>query len=232
MFCKLSKRLAEDTNGSSLVEFTMVFPVVILAAMGTVDAAWMLFEWQEANKAAYAGARTAAVRSQPIATGIDVPAYNPERIGDSCFDPDTGVADGDVNCPTISTECIPNVGAGGTCTGGFVFNDVAFSAIDRDAGILASMQTVFPRLQRQNVKIAYQTNGLGFAGRPGGLPMTVTVSIRCMTHQFYFLSGLMSWVYTAPGGCDPAPAAAPSIPAFATSLPTEAMGCLTVPKTC
>jgi hypothetical protein len=86
------------------------------------------------------------------------------------------------------------------------------------------MHQIFPRLQPQNVQISYQTSGLGFVGRPDGLPMEVTVSIRCMTHQFYFIDALMGWLFSSPAGCDPAPAAGLSIPAFASTLPSEGMG--------
>ena len=78
------------------------------------------------------------------------------------------------------------------------------------------MQAIFPRLQPENVTISYVTNNLGFAGRPDGLPMDVTVSINGMTHQIYFLSGIMSFFG---GGF----AANPPIPTFATTLTTEDM---------
>ena len=79
------------------------------------------------------------------------------------------------------------------------------------------MQLYFPRLEREHVQISYESTSLGFAGRPGGVPMEVTVSIRCMTNELYFLGGLAS-----PPNC---PAAAPGVPLldFATTLTSEAM---------
>ena len=79
-----------------------------------------------------------------------------------------------------------------------------------------------PRLQRQNVQITYQTTGYGYGGQPGGLPMTVTVSLKCMTHPFYFLGALMHWVFTPPAGCTGTPLG-PPMPTFATSLTSEDM---------
>ena len=38
-------RLLRDCLGASLVEFTVVFPVLILVALGTVDVTYMLFDW-------------------------------------------------------------------------------------------------------------------------------------------------------------------------------------------
>ena len=217
-------RFLQDSEGSTLVEFTLVFPLFMLVAFGTVDFTYMLFEWDMANKAAYIGARTAVV-SNPVASGITNPTLTAAQIaqlGQTCFIVASGAADTNVNCPTTGKiDCTPAASAGPSDScGSYTFDNTAFTAI------LTKMQTVFPRLRRQNVQISYQTNGLGFMGRPsslGGLPMDVTVSIRCMTHQFFFLSALMGWAFPAlPAGCPAAPAG-PAIPAFATTLPSEDM---------
>jgi hypothetical protein len=78
--------------------------------------------------------------------------------------------------------------------------------------------------------ISYQTNGSGVVGEPYsgnasqfGLPMNVTVQIKCMTHQFYFLSGLMGWVFTPPTGCSPTPLPGPPISASTTTMQSEDM---------
>jgi len=119
------------------------------------------------------------------------------------------------DCPTVTTVCTP-AATGGSCTNSFTWNETAFT------NILGKMQSVFPRLQRRNVQISYQTNGLGFVGRPNGLPLNVTVRIRCMTHEFYFLGALMNWAFTVPAGCTGTPTG-PSIPSFATTLTSEDM---------
>jgi hypothetical protein len=227
-------RLWRNIQGSSLVEFTLVFPVLILVALGTVDVTFMLFDWAQANKAVYVGARLAIV-SPPVATGITNLAYTDAQrllIGQACYDSATGTANG--NCPSATTVCTP-AATGGSCTNGFAFDDTAFTNAGdatKPARIFDVMKQVFPRLQRQNVQITYQTNGLGFSGRPpdlGGLPMNVTVSIRCMTFRFYFLGALMAWTFPAlPNTCPAAPAG-PSMPQFATTLPSESMGSIPPP---
>jgi hypothetical protein len=78
------------------------------------------------------------------------------------------------------------------------------------------MKTIFPRRQATNVTISYQLNGSGYVGRPGGLPINVTVSVQNVTHQFYFVIGIMSFF----GGKF---ASTPVIPAFATTLTSEEM---------
>jgi TadE-like protein len=221
-------RFLKDSSGTSLLEFTLVFPVVMLAALGTFDVAYMLSEWQAANKAAFAGARRAVVLD-PVATGVTDLTYSSAatQTGRACFDPTTGGADPTSDCPTVDTVCTP-AATGGSCTNGYTWNDTAFTNPTAPLGsplrgIFDKMRDVFPRLQRQNVQISYQTNGLGFVGRPDGLPMNVTVSIRCMTHQFYFLGPLMNWAFAAPAGCPAGTPVGVSIPSFATTLPSEDM---------
>jgi hypothetical protein len=209
----------KDCGGGPLVEFTLIFPILISVALGTVDFAYYWAEASFANKAAFLGARAATI-SSPIATGITDPSWNPALLGQWCFDPTTGDSNG--NCPTVNTKCTPGT-SGGSCTGGETFDDTAFTAI------LTPMSGIFPKLQRRNVKISYSTNNLGFVGRPNGSPMNITVQIRCMTHQFFFINGLMRWVFTAPTvdqdgvSCPSGVTAGPTISASATSLSSECL---------
>jgi TadE-like protein len=221
-------RLLRDCLGASLMEFTVVFPVFILITFGTVDVTYMLFDWALANKAAYVGAHRAIV-SGPIASGLTNPTYDATKIGLMCFDPAFGTPN--ANCPlgSLATTCTPSSGTGGSCTNGFAFDNAAFNCIFDPRSDVANcapaaasgaevmgMHDIFPKLQRQNVRISYQPANLGFVGRPGGLPMNVTVSISGMTHEMYFIGPIMGFFG---GGF----AANPPIPAFATTLPSEDM---------
>ena len=218
-------KVMRDCVGSSLVEFTVVFPVFILIVLGTVDVALMLFDWTLANKASYMGARRAVV-TNPVAAGITNLPYDPTKLGLLCFNPADGAPTG--NCPSVQDSysdpprpvvCTP-AATTGSCTGGYSFDDGPFdchcTSPTAPVPIFNQMQQIFPRLQRQNVTISYKTNNLGFVGRPDGLPMNVTVSITGMTHQFYFLGPIMRFF----GGDF---AANPPIPTFATTLTSEAM---------
>src|SRR5262249_17752581 len=163
---------------------------LIVVALGTVDFTYMLFDWSMASKAAFSGAR-AAVVSNPVAQNITNVSYTGTQIahlGNWCFD----TSGNNINCPSLSTVCTPTSGGGSCTNSSYTFDNTAFGTI------FGKMQAVVPRLQRQNVQILYNTNGLGFVGQPNGLPMNVTVSIECMTHQFYFISALMRFVFTAP----------------------------------
>jgi Flp pilus assembly protein TadG len=216
-----------DSNGASLVEFTLVFPVVMLVALGSVDVVYMLFQWGEANKAAYVGARQAVILD-PVATGVTNLTYSTAgtQLGQPCFVPGTGAANTTSNCPAVNTVCTPAT-TSGSCTNGFTWNETAFTnpsaTVEWRKGIFDKMRAVFPRLQRWNVQISYATTGLGFVGRPNGLPMNVTVSIRCMTYPFYFLGALMNWAFAAPAGCPAGTPAGPGISTFATTLTSEDM---------
>jgi hypothetical protein len=52
------------------------------------------------------------------------------------------------------------------------------------------MCDIFGRITPANVVITYAQSGLGFAGRPGGPVPTITISLKGLPLQFYFLHGL------------------------------------------
>ena len=205
-------KLIRDNSGSVLVETTLVLPMFFLVTLGTIDASYMLYEWVLANKAVYVGARTAVLAS-PVATNITTAAFTSvelQNIGQACFN-SSGT---NVNCPSTglvvctSTACTPAT---------FGFNSANFTPV------LSAMQKIFPRVAAGNVTISYQTNGSGFVGETassGGLPMNVTVTLQCMTHQFYFLGALMNWVYTPPCGTT---LQGPTLPTFSTTMQSEIM---------
>jgi Flp pilus assembly protein TadG len=217
-------KLLRDIRGSVLVETTIVIPIFLLLVLGTIDTTFMFYEWALANKAAYIGARVAIV-SDPVAQGITAFTYT-STPGQYCFDPTTLQPASAAACPFVANwvNCTGTASSGSCDNRNYTFDNSAFTNY-----IFSRMQAIFPRLQRQNVTVSYQTNGLGFVGEsatPGamsGLPMNVKVSVSCMTHQFYFLSGLMGWAFGKPAGCSANTLAGPSIPAFASTLQSEDM---------
>lgn len=217
----LAARLFHDQAGSSLVEFTLVFPIFLLIALGTIDVSYMLFDWALANKAAYAGAHVAIV-SDPVAGGItDLnDSYQVALIGDMCVDP-SSTTGANSNCPAFRVVCTGAATLGScTCTtldsfGSGCLSFTGFDPTDASfATIYNRMHSIFHRLQRQNVTITYQTNNLGFVGQPNGVPMNVTVSIDGMTHPTFFVGPLLSFFGGNFGANVP-------IPSFATTLTSE-----------
>jgi hypothetical protein len=220
-----------DLRGSILVEYTIVFPMFLLVALGTLDVSYMLADWAAANKATYLAVRYAIV-SNPVAKEITSPSYSEfqqRQIGQPCFDRASGLAIG--NCPSVdsmSSDCTGTI-HGGTCTNGYMFDDTAANSLPF-TNILTRMQALFcPHLappyagcplQRQNVTISYAATGAGYVLRPGGLPMTVTVSLKCMTHQFYFIGTLLRWTFAPQKDC-PGPVSGWPVPTFASTLTSE-----------
>jgi Flp pilus assembly protein TadG len=206
-------KLLRDISGSMLVETTLVMPMLLLLALGTIDAMYMFYEWGLANKAAHVGARTAVV-SNPVAsnvTNVSFTATELQNLGQLCFDPTTGNATG--NCPSLSTV----VCVSGGCGTGNTYNNAAFTRI------LTAMQSVFPRIAATNVQITYTPNGSGYVGQvysgnvsQYALPMSVKVSIIGMTHQFFFIQSILR-VF---GG---AIQATPAIPQFSTTMQSESL---------
>src|SRR5947199_4720212 len=98
-------RFLQDSEGGVLVEFTLVFPVLLLVALGTVDFTYMLFDWSMADKAAFVGARRAVVLD-PLATGITDLTYSTAgtQLNRPCFDT-SGAVDITGNCHMVSTVC-------------------------------------------------------------------------------------------------------------------------------
>jgi Flp pilus assembly protein TadG len=220
--------LLRDSTGASMIEFAIVFPVLALVALGAVDLGYYFYQWNAVGKATHLGARLATVIN-PVAAGLNdltvewSKAIYSDKLGLPCSVNGTSTG----NCPVnVTVTCVPNSSAGGTCTcapaGGICsvvtgFNNVAFDQI------LQEMQRVYPQLTRTDVRISYRSTGLGFVGRPGGLPMTVGVSVPCRTHRFFFVEGLANLVAPTPtGACAGAPAGWP-LPTSLATFTTEDM---------
>jgi hypothetical protein len=199
----LASRLRRDEAGGPLVEFAVVFPIILALVVGVVDMSMLLWHWTSTVKATQIGVRDAVVRV-PMASGAaidwsgDVYASN---LGQSCTNAATGASTG--LCPTINVAC-----RGTACGDGF-------------SRVLARMRLVQPRLEPQHVEVRYVSTGLGYVGRRGGLPMTVTVRVDCLTFNLFFLDAFYKW-QTQASNC-PAGTPAGAQVAAASSLTSEAL---------
>ncbi len=140
----LAGRLWRDRGGATFLEFTIVFPLLMLTAFCTVDFALIMFDWAMANKAVQNGTRLAVVAA-PVAAGLNDLTYDVAEIGNDCSDPDG--ADVGVCGDYIETACIPTADDGDCSHDDYDFSDDAF------VPIFTEMQRIFPRLERQNVQI-------------------------------------------------------------------------------
>jgi len=205
------------------VEFTVVFPIILLICFGAVDFTLLTIKWVSLNKATYAGARLVAVQD-PVAIGINSITEG-GAAGDSCFD----------SYGNDSRKCTINAGA--TCTGDasggrccpvgsnpsscaaiYAWNETTFQAVLDEMNKFMLTDSI----DRRQLQITYRPTYYGFAHRPVGSPMNITVSVRCATYPFYLLYPLLGWAMPSrPSSCADVPGVGASLPEFPTTLPSE-----------
>ena len=179
-------RLVRNEQGATIVEFSLIFVLLMLMTWGVVEFGYLWWQWNSAEKATQMGARKAVVTS-PVATGL------------SSLDCGTGTGQPGSLCPALGSPPqwqISCTGTGtswtspsGTCTGCAGGVSCTFSS-DAFTRIGTIMQGVFPLIQPQNVQVTYTYAGLGFFGRPGPVP-AVTVELTGMNFSFFALQGLL-----------------------------------------
>ncbi len=182
------RTLARDRNGSVLVEATILIPIIFVFVLGSVDFLFAFFQWNVANKAVQVGARLAAV-SDPVSS--DLSAMTGLVSGVTPGQP----------MPAFTRTCSASDPKGeiGTCTGGMYSPAAMQRIVFGQAGATAcgnagtAMCNLYSPITAANVTIVYTQTGLGYAGRPGGPVPTITVSVRSLRFQFFFLSGLMGF---------------------------------------
>lgn len=206
----------------TFVEFTVVFPLVAILSLGLVDLGLIMFGRAEGNRATYVGARFAATHA-PVATGINatIAPKSGATNGMSCFTASDGEPSDDCVLPartvcTATSSLFSSV----QCTGGsYTANPTAFQAIVDEMD-----EQFFSRgLDPRQVSVTYEPLELGYVGRPGGPPMNITVSLRCIKQEVYFLVGFLGWALPSLpvecGGIDDPTGFL--LPTFSTTLPSE-----------
>jgi hypothetical protein len=170
--------LWRDETGASAVELGIVLSLLLLSTFGVIEFGILLAQYNAGEKATQIGVRravTANFVAPGLATFDGTGGASPPAPGTPCMD-----ASGN----TIAACSFTPV----TCTGGgcsaFGFSAAAFNAIVTD------MLKVDPWITAANVQIQYAPNGLGFVGRPGGLPVTVTVSLVNLTYTYAVIGAL------------------------------------------
>jgi hypothetical protein len=200
-----------DDAGASLVEFLLIIPLLLAMTFSVVDMGVLMWQWNQAAKATQFGARFAAMNN-PVATNMNL-FTNPgdsdtSFVGMACVDPATGARRMDLSgqplCPDRTSVCTST-----GCTNGITADAAAFTAVANE------MRNWLPILAPENLRITYSTIGLGFVDRPGGAPMAVTVSLRCLGVPLIWLDQF----FAAPAGC--AGFTGAPVPAFATTRISE-----------
>lgn len=186
-------QITRDQNGGVLVEATVMIPIIFIFFLGAIDFLFAFYQWNQAAKAVETGLRIAAV-SSPVSN--DIPSIT--GVGGSVYPGDP--------MPVITTRVC--TGSNATCTGGSgstydatAMNWIVFGRGRTSCGApssvyYAGMCNFFARVQPLNVRITYShsaSDGLGYAGRPGGPVVTTTLSLENLQFQFFFLGGLMNF---------------------------------------
>jgi len=199
----------KDNRGAATVEMALIFMLLLLVSFGIIDMGMAYWQWTAAEKATQVAARKAVV-SAFVAHGLmsfpQPTANNP--FGTPCMS-GSGVSK-PCNVTTVvctNTKCTPAKacdGNGGNCvnTG---WESKYFTAIYNE------VKAIDPYIAPENLVITYSANGLGYVGRPGGLPLTVTVTLTGMKFKFYALGVLAGFTETI------------SMPPFTSTLIGEAL---------
>jgi Flp pilus assembly protein TadG len=190
-----SRIFARDDEGATLVEFSLIAPLLFMLTFGIVYFGAVFYQYQALNAATAMGARIAATRG-PVITGV----------------PDCGVGVTATAGAYCSTAAASKTWAPVKCTGssatptstgsvsGLACNTTLMTRI------LTEMQKAYPPLAISNVNVSYGPSGLGFQGLGKPVP-TVTVSVTGVPASFIVISafGLNSI----------------TLPPFTTTLPAE-----------
>jgi Flp pilus assembly protein TadG len=212
-----------DTFGGTFVEFTVMFPLFMMVTFGTVDAGYMYFDYARVSKAAYAGAHRAVV-SDPVAAAVLSPTWDNTKLGNQCADIANGGSN--VNCPSQSFDCTYSISNASASCGSSAVTAGAFDAIvnviQQTYGCDLNNVSGCP-IQRQNVRVSYATNELGFVGNPSGSSVNVTVGVHCVVHPFFFIGAIMQWTFSqnSADGCGSGAARGWTIPSYSTTLTSE-----------
>jgi len=189
----LASTIARDDRGAVLVEVSIVMTIMLVFLLGAIEFLFVFYQRNAAAKAVQIGVRIAAV-SEPVArglSGLSIEVLGP-RVPQGAAMPDFVVT-----CDGSASRCTCS---SGTCPSGLAYNAPAMNTIvfgrgssscgDAKSFYDTGMCDVFGRITPANVIITYAQSGLGFAGRPGGPVPTITISLKDLRLQFYFLRGL------------------------------------------
>jgi hypothetical protein len=165
--------------------------IMFVFLLGAIEFLFAFYQWNAAAKAVQIGARIAAV-SDPVAEGLSPLAWTVDATPGDPMPFFRITCDGALRRCTCANE--------GACPGQLRYDDNAMRTIvfgrgstscsDATSFYDTGMCDIFGRIKPDNVVIVYTQTGLGFVGRPGGPAPTITVSLKDLPLQTFFLSGL------------------------------------------
>jgi hypothetical protein len=177
-----------------LVEVTVMMTIMFVFLLGAIEFLFAFYQWNAAAKAVQVGARIAAV-SNPVAEGLNSLTFNVGSFDATPGDPMPFfriICDGGSERCTCSKEgaCPAQLRYDANAMRTIVYGRGSTSCSDSTSFYDTGMCDIFARIKPANVVIVYTQTGLGFAARPGGPAPTITVSLKDLPLQTFFLSGL------------------------------------------
>lgn len=169
------KRLTKDERGATIVEFTLIFPMLLILTFGIIEMGLLFFQWNSAERATQIGVRTAVTNNSVFNAWtsdcgqVSVPST--VLAGSFC-----------TNVPGSDTWTV-------TCDGAGLATGCDSAAMTL---LVTRMQAIFPRVTQANVVVEFSGAGLGFVGRGSPVPV-VSVSLQNMQYDLLFLDALLGW---------------------------------------
>lgn len=172
-------RFRSDQSGATLVEYTLVFAMLMVLSFGLIEFGLALYQYNAAETATAVGARYIATRG-PVVSGMsDCGVATSASAGTVCRD----VAGAASWAPIVCNAGAPS----GNCQAAVL------------TALVARMQQFAPEIEAQNVQVILSPSALGFVGRGSPVPM-VTVRLTGMTYDFIALDDLLGFdPLTMPG---------------------------------
>ena len=167
-------RFTANEDGATMIEFSLIAFLLIIVTFGIAELGFIFWQWNSAEKATQIGARKAVVGDLvPVGLKSVSCCTSGMVAGEFCTNP-AAASFGTINCS----------GATQTCTQGYVYSGAAMSSI------VTKMQSVFPRINPENVAIDFTDVGLGFCGRQSPVP-AITVRLVGMTYNSIILGPIL-----------------------------------------
>ena len=174
----LWRKFRRDSDGLSLTEALITFPIMLLVISAFVEFSFVLFQWTQTAKALQVAARQLAV-SDPL---IDLDPLMTDTAGLDAGDPVPSTIQS-ISCGAGTTACTGDIGR--LIRGGDGICNPNFQGAP-------GMCDINPNFSADNVRITYTRAGLGYVGRPGGPVVTITVEARGLSFDMLLAGALLS----------------------------------------
>jgi hypothetical protein len=189
----LAKAIAHDERGAVLVEVTVVMSIMLVFLLGSIEFLFVFYQRNAAAKAVQIGLRLAAV-SDPVAgglNGLSAAVLGPRALPGSAMPDFSVTCDGSTSRCTCSNEACPiGLAYNALAMNLIVFGRGSSSCGDAKSFYDTGMCDIFQRITPANVTVTYTQSGLGFVGRPGGPVPSISISLKDLRLQLFFLRGL------------------------------------------